>query len=182
MTSDRFAVILRILDNESRLLERADQKAISLLSILGVFMVFFIVYYRLIPVNLFTVVLITIYFGLALFAIWNLIMVVRPRVEGTGGEEPSVAGERAAGDPTFFEGICRYPNASAYRDSLMSLADDEEATMELYTRQIFTLARINAAKYKYVHRGVVLVIVTLAAELSIIAYLFAYHMGGMPRL
>ena len=59
MSADRFSLVFRILDNETRLLERADQKAISLLSILGVFMVFFIVYYRLVPVNTFTLVVVT---------------------------------------------------------------------------------------------------------------------------
>ena len=36
--------VLRVLDAENRLIERADQKAISLLAALGVFMVFFIAY------------------------------------------------------------------------------------------------------------------------------------------
>jgi len=175
MTSNRFLVVLRILDNETRLLERADQKAISLLSILGVFMVFFIVYYRLVPVNVFTIVVVTVYFCLALFAIWNLIMVVRPRVEGGGQSPPSAAGAR--GDPTFFQGICRYPDAQAYKESLDSIVDDDESTLEMYTRQIYSLARINEAKYRYVQRGVILVIGALAAELVLIAYLFASYLG-----
>ena len=184
MSSDRFAVVFRILDNETRLLERADQKAISLLSILGVFMVFFIVYYRLVPVNTFTVVLVTIYFSLAMFSIWNLIMVVRPRVEKT--QEDSAENPRAFSgiDPTFFQGICKYPSLSAYKDSLEAIAGDDEAAMDIYTRQIFTLARINAAKYKYIQRGVILVIAALASELVLIAYLFASYQGveWMPSL
>ena len=43
MAGDKLSVVLRILDNENHLLERADQKAIALLSVLGVFMVFFVV-------------------------------------------------------------------------------------------------------------------------------------------
>ena len=41
MPQDKLSIVLRILDNESQLIERADRKAIALLSILGVFMVFF---------------------------------------------------------------------------------------------------------------------------------------------
>ena len=184
MSSDRFSVVFRILDNETRLLERADQKAISLLSILGVFMVFFIVYYRLVPVNTFTVVVVTVYFGLAMFAIWNLIMVVRPRVEKTPEPDPEQPRVPSGADPTFFQGICRYPSASAYRDSLEAVSGDDEAIMDVYTRQIYTLARINAAKYKYIQRGVILVIGALAAELVLIAYLFTSYLGveWMPSL
>ena len=184
MSSDRFSVVFRILDNETRLLERADQKAISLLSILGVFMVFFIVYYRLVPVNTFTVVVVTVYFTLAMFAIWNLIMVVRPRVEKTPEEGAENSTASSGNDPTFFQGICKYASVSAYRDSLEAIAADDEATMDVYTRQIYSLARINAAKYKYIQRGVILVIGALAAELVLIAYLFASYLGveWMPSL
>ncbi len=183
MSADRFSVVLRILDNETRLLERADQKAISLLSILGVFMVFFIVYYRLVPVNLFTVVVVTAYFAIALAAIWNLIMVVRPRVEKS--EAPLAGpGLPAPADPTFFRGICTYPSASEYRKSLENIAADDGAVMDIYTRQIYSLARINAAKYKYMQRGIILVIGALAAELILVAYLFASYLGAdwMPPL
>jgi hypothetical protein len=184
MNSDRFSLVFRILDHETRLLERADQKAISLLSILGVFMVFFIVYYRLVPVNTFTVVVVTIYFALALTSIWNLIMVVRPRVEKTAGAEEGSEGKDPQPDPTFFQGICRYPSATAYRESLEAIGRDEDATLDVYTRQIYTLARINAAKYKYIQRGVILVIGALVAELVLICYLFAQYLGTgwMPSL
>jgi hypothetical protein len=184
MDSDRLSVMFRILDHETRLIERADHKAISMLSILGVFMVFFIVYYRLVPVNLFTVLVITIYFGLALVAIWNLIMVIRPRVRKNPEEEPAESPEQSRGDPTFFKGICQYPSVAAYRACLEDMLADEEATIDAYTRQIYSLARINAAKYTYVQRGVVLVIGALAAELVLIAYLFAHYMeaGLMPPI
>ena len=62
MANDNLAIVLRILDHENHLVERADQKSISLLSILGVFMVFFIVYYRVIPINFLTGGLIVLYF------------------------------------------------------------------------------------------------------------------------
>jgi hypothetical protein len=47
----------------------------------------------------------------------------------------------------------------------------------MYIREIWAVAHINTAKYKYVNRGVALVIITLTLELILIAYLFVYHTG-----
>jgi len=168
--------VLRILDAENRLLERADQKAISLLSALGVFMVFFIVYYRLVPINVFTVILLSIYFTFALMAIVSLIMTVRPRirlVEQETGDKDKVP----ACEPAFFVGICKFPTFSAYRQALEDMMKDEATTIDVYTRQVFGLAQVNAAKYKNIRRAVLLVIVALAAELTLVAYLFIYYYG-----
>ena len=168
--------VLRILDAENRLLERADQKAISLLSALGVFMVFFIVYYRLVPINVFTVILLSIYFTFALMAIVSLILTVRPRirlVEQETGDKDKVP----ACEPAFFVGICKFPTFSAYRQALEDMMKDEATTIDVYTRQVFGLAQVNAAKYKNIRRAVLLVIVALAAELTLVAYLFIYYYG-----
>ena len=174
MTVDRLSEILRVLDNENRLLERADQKAISLLSILGVFMVFFIVYYRLVPINVFTVILLSIYFIFALLAIITLILTVRPRIRLVE-EETGDADKTAACEPAFFVGICKFPTLSAYRQALQDMIKDEASTIDVYTRQIFSLAQVNAAKYKNIQRAVLLVIIALATELALVAYLFIYY-------
>jgi hypothetical protein len=54
---------------------------------------------------------------------------------------------------------------------------DEASAIDVYTRQIFGLARVNAAKYKNIQRAVLLVIIALAMELALVAYLFAYYYG-----
>ena len=174
MNSNRLSSVLRILDAENRLLERADQKAISLLSTLGVFMVFFIVYYRLIPINAITVVLISIYFVASLMAILSFIMVVRPRIRQSE-EETEDTNKSPMAEPAFFAGICKFPNLSAYRQSLENMIKDEPAIIDIYTRQIFSLARLNAVKYKHIQRAVLLVIIALTTELVIVAYLFIYY-------
>ena len=166
-------IILRILDNENRLVERADQKSISLLSILGVFMVFFIVYYRVIPINPLTMTLTVFYFAFALMSIISLIMAIRPRIRREKGDSKAPAPR----DPAFFSGISAFHDAAAYKDALQKLLEDESSVADNYIRQIFSVARINAAKYKFVQRGVALVIITIAIELVIITYLFAYHMS-----
>jgi cobalamin biosynthesis protein CobD/CbiB len=164
--------VLRILDGENRLLERADQKAIALLSALGVFMVFFIVWHRIIPINPFTVVLLVIYFVVSLMAIVNLILTVRPRIQMT--KEETEATGRAC-EPAFFAGICQFPSLSAYSEALQDMVKDEASTVEVYTRQIYNLARLNQTKYKHVQRAVLLVVIALGVELTLVAYLFPYY-------
>jgi hypothetical protein len=175
MAWDKLAHILRILDTENRLLERADSKAISLLSILGVFMVFFIVYYRIIPVNPVTVALIIIYSIFAILAIISLIMTVRPRIQSTS--EETDAEKTPASEPAFFAGISRFASLAAYRQTLDEMTRDEATVINVYTRQIYSLAKINAAKYRNVQRAVFLVITALAVELIITAYLFVFYLG-----
>jgi len=166
--------VLRVLDAENRLIERADQKAISLLSALGVFMVFFVVYLRVFPMNVFTITLLSIYFVVALMAIVSLILTVRPRIRAV--EEETGDTDRApACEPAFFVGICKFPTLSAYREGLQEMIKDEASTINVYTRQIFSLARINAAKYRNIQRAVLLVIIALGVELALVAYLFIYY-------
>src|SRR5512136_1505944 len=169
--AEMLSSVLRVLDTENRLIERADQKAISLLSALGVFMVFFVVYFRIFPINAFTITLLCIYFVVALMAIVSLILTVRPRIRAV--EEETGDTDRApACEPAFLVGICKFPTLSAYRQALQDVIKDETSTMNVYTRQIFSLARINAAKYKYIQRAVLLVIIALGVELALVAYLF----------
>ena len=125
MPHDKLSSILRILDNENHLLERADQKAVSLLSILGVFMVFFIVYSRLIPVNALTVTLATAYFLCALSSIVSLILTLRPRIERNGSTRTAEEDKAPPGEPAFFAGISQFPNLAAYRESLEEMVKDE---------------------------------------------------------
>jgi len=175
MAVDKLSMVLRILDNENHLLERADQKAIALLSTLGVFMVFFVVYFRVIPINAITITLSSIYFLFALLSIVNLIMTVRPRIQPL--DEKAEDDDVPASEPAFFMGIRRFRNLSAYKEVLDMMAKDEETTVNVYIRQIYSLAQINAVKYKYIQRAVLFVIISLTIELIIIAYLFAYHLG-----
>ena len=184
MSQDRLSIVLRILDNESQLIERADRKAIALLSILGVFMVFFIVYYRLIPVNQVTVALTASYFALAILAIANLVMVVHPRIVHGEQTEDQKADNMPSCDPAFFGGICKFPDLAAYRKALGDMMADEAVTFNIYSRQVFSLAQINAVKYKHIQRATFVTIGALAIELSIIVYIFANYMGAgiMPPI
>jgi ABC-type Fe3+-siderophore transport system permease subunit len=183
MSDVNLSFIVKILKNENWLVERADQKAISMLSTLGVFMVFFIVYYRVLPINPFTATMIILYLIFALLSIFNLIMAIRPRTK----RKPSALTtneKRPMYDPAFYTGICAHPNVEAFKKTLLEVLKSEENIAEMYIREIYTVAQINTAKYKYVNRGVVLVIITLTIELILIAYLFIYHLGDgkMPSI
>ena len=176
MSNFNLPIVLRILDNENRITDRADHKAISLLSILGVFMVFFIVYYRIIPINTFTGALICLYFSFAALSIFNLVMAIRPRILKTPGE---VEGKNngIVCDPAFFSGICSFPSLKAYKEALQDMLKDEASISNVYINQIFNVAQINSLKYKHIQRGMILVVMSLVIELLIIAYLFINYIG-----
>ena len=48
-----FSALLQVLAGEQQVIQRTDQKAFTLLSILGVFMVFFIVHFPKVQMNFF---------------------------------------------------------------------------------------------------------------------------------
>ena len=60
---------------------------------------------------------------------------------------------------------------------LRNMIKDEAKTVDVYTRQVFGLARVNAEKYRNIRRAILLVIIALAAELTLVAYLFIYYHG-----
>jgi len=176
MNQGKLPMILRILDDQNRLLERADQKAISLLATLGVFAAFFIAYYKSVPVNPFTITLIIIYLLSALTAITQAIMAINPRIRSKTRDVKQGA------QATFFAGILRFPSTAAYKQSLEEMLGSEESTEDAYIQQIFDVSRINASKYKYVQRTAWLIITALVTELTLVAYVFAVNMsnGAQP--
>jgi len=171
MAEPSLPVILKILDNENNLSQRADQKAVATLSSLGVFMVFFIVYYRSIPVNAVTVPLVLLYFVMAALSIIWLITALRPRTK------PKVAGAPVV-NVTYFGSICRFPDAAAYCQALATQAGDEAAVVRLFSQQIYEVAQINQAKYKYINRATFSVVLALLVELVVIIYLFLNYWGS----
>jgi len=75
--------------------------------------------------------------------------------------------------PTFFEDICKYDNAEEYKKGLNTVINNDETMMDVYISQIYDVARINKTKYTFVRRAVWFVVIALASQLSIIAYIFA---------
>ena len=74
--------LLQILAGEQTIIQRTDQKAFTLLSILGAFMVFFIVHFTKMQLDMVIFSLIMIYFPAAMGTIYFLVRVLIPRVRG----------------------------------------------------------------------------------------------------
>ncbi len=170
MSLDKRTAVLRVLDDQNRLGEKADTKSISLLSALGFFTAFFIAYYKNIHPDPISITLVVIYFVTAILAILNIIMAVNPRIRliGMGGNKDKADPSRAA----FFAEICKFSTLPEYRECLKEMLKDEDTVIEVYTRQIYEVSQITAAKYKHTSRAVYFVISALSSEFVLIAYLF----------
>ncbi len=168
MAEDRFELLFHILQSEQSILSRADQKAYTLLSVLGVFMVFFIAYYRLMMVNLFIVGMLSIYFAAAGFTIYNLIRTIMPRFRS----RPPAEGSDAPPDPTFFGGIRQYKSADAYYDFMSSIKASDERSLRFLSGQIYALAQINWTKNLHLRRGMFSFFVAITAELLMVLSTF----------
>jgi hypothetical protein len=171
MPESTYHLLFHILKSEQSILSRTDQKAYTLLSILGVFMAFFVVYYRLLVINVFIVAVLPVYFGAAILTIWNLVHTILPRVH----QEPSKGeDETYRQDPTFFGGIRKFPTSDEYFAYLkgLDLEMNEEHILQLLARQVHSLANINWTKNAHLRRGVYSFIVAIGAELLMILSIF----------
>lgn len=171
MTGPSFQLLFHILQSEQAVLARTDQKAYTILSVLGVFMVFFIVYFRLLVINAFIIAMLPIYFGAAFLTIWQLVHTILPRFH----EDPNSHDESEIRlDPTFFGGIREFPTSDEYFAHLkaMDLDTDEERVLRLLSRQVHALATINWEKNTRLRRGVYSFIVAIGAELLLILSTF----------
>ena len=79
-SNKQFNALLQVLSGEQQVIQRTDQKAFTLLSILGVFMVFFIVHFQKVQINFFVFTLMMIYFSSAMGTIYYLVRVIVPRI------------------------------------------------------------------------------------------------------
>ena len=155
------STLFQILGNENQILMRTDQKAYTLLSILGVFMVFFIVHFLKVQMTWFIFLFVLVYFVAALITIINLILVIVPRVRTEKAQEEE-------SNPLFFAGISQYKSASGYAKHLRTIAQDREQTTSLFAKQVYSLGMINTYKYKHLRNAITAFIVAISAELSII--------------
>lgn len=178
MTQDRRTIILRILDDQNRLTERADAKAIALLSTLGIFTIFFVAHFHSIPIDVFSIILMVIYFVSVLTGILHIVMAINPRMRSVVRGKSKDFNETMSNLPTFFGGIARFPSASDYNKHLESMFQDTEIITDTYVHQIWDVAKINETKYKFVRRAVWLVVTALSSQIVLIAYTFGSQAGS----
>jgi len=161
-------ILFEILSSEQNILQRADQKAFTMLSLLGVFAVFFIAHYTKIPPTILSFALIFLYFISVIISIFFLVSVVSPRIK----ETENISAEKKTILPTFFGGIVRYKSAENYAKELGVILDDNEATYQIFSKSVYSIGRINSYKHKYLKYGIRAFVVAIAAEFTIIVILY----------
>ena len=188
-----FSALLPVLAGEQQVIQRTDQKAFTLLSILGVFMVFFIVHFPKVQMNFFIFLMMMIYFTSAMGTIYYLVRVIVPRIskrrtgeidEGYGfnfftAVSKWISKHKIQNDyediekdeiinPTFFAGISRFKNSNEYAVYLKSIAESEDGLYEMFASQVFALGTINQVKNENIRLALYFFISALLSELLII--------------
>ena len=188
-----FNALLQVLSGEQQVIQRTDQKAFTLLSILGVFMVFFIVHFPKIQMNLFIFLMMMVYFTSAMGTIYYLVRVIVPRISKpkASPSNENISSSFFSGiiqwiskhkiqndyveieedeviNPTFFAGISRFSNSDEYAVYLKSIAKDENSLYDMFASQVFALGNINQVKNENVRLALYFFISALVSELLII--------------
>ena len=161
------APILFIIQSEQLILQRTDQKAFTLMSLLGVFMVFFIVHFPKVIAadnfNYLSGLMVFLYFISATIGLISLMMVIIPRVRNDMAHEdlPDV-------NITFFGGITQFANVLDFAKYFAETTDDNENTFKMFSAQLYALGHINAYKNKHMRRAILFFGIAILSELIII--------------
>ena len=150
-----FNALLQVLAGEQQIIQRTDQKAFTLLSILGVFMVFFIVHFPKIQMNTLIFVLMMVYFTAAMGTIYFLVRVIVPRIQKRKVKtlDKDVEKDEVI-NPTFFAGISQFKSPEEYAFYLKSIAKDDEQLYQMFASQVFSLGNINLVKNENIRQSV----------------------------
>ena len=192
-SNKEFNALLQVLAGEQQVIQRTDQKAFTLLSILGVFMVFFIVHFPKIQMNFFIFLMMMVYFTSAMGTIYYLVRVIIPRIRKRKKRELNgdleltfidkmtnwISNYKIHNDyediekdevinPTFFAGISRFKSSSEYAVYLKSIAENEDGLYKMFASQVFALGNINQLKNENIRLALYFFISALLSELLII--------------
>ena len=192
-SNKEFNALLQVLAGEQQVIQRTDQKAFTLLSILGVFMVFFIVHFPKIQMNFFIFFMMMVYFTSAMGTIYFLVRVIVPRISKRKRSELNrdsksnfidkiinwISKYKIQNDyediekdevinPTFFAGISRFKDSSEYAVYLKSIAENEDGLYKMFASQVFALGNINQVKNENIRLALYFFISALLSELLII--------------
>ena len=192
-SNKEFNALLQVLAGEQQVIQRTDQKAFTLLSILGVFMVFFIVHFPKIQMNFFIFLMMMVYFTSAMGTIYYLVRVIVPRIRKRKKSELNgdleitffdklinwISNYKIYNDyediekdevinPTFFAGISRFKSSSEYAVYLKSIAENEDGLYKMFASQVFALGNINQLKNENIRLALYFFISALLSELLII--------------
>ena len=133
------------------------------MSILGVFMVFFIVHFPKIEITYLSGTMVFVYFSTAALGLINLMLVSVPRIRDDMGHEdlPEI-------NATFFGGIIQFMNPVEYADYLAEMTEENEGTFKMFAAQVYALGQINAYKNKHMRTAILFFGSAIMSELVII--------------
>lgn len=168
-TSLDFASLLQIMASEQQIAQRTDQKAMTLLSAVGVILAFFFVHFARIPPGILMFTIVCCYLTASLYAITSLLLVIAPRLHHKNlGNEP----QTLLKNPTFFGGIARFASAAEYEAQLRSLLSTPESVFHIFADSIYVLGKINAYKNRWVRQGMVAFILSVVFELILVSVVY----------
>ena len=163
LVKSNIAPIFHVLSNEQQIMQRTDQKAFTMLSILGVFMVFFIIHFLKININWFNVAMVVSYFISAFFAIINLVLVIVPRIKSDKNGEMDIAD-----NPTYFGGISKFKSPIEYANHFENVFNRDGKIFEMFSHQVYALGKINSYKNNALKRAILFFAIAIISELLII--------------
>lgn len=175
MINFSFQVLFHILNNEQVLLKRTDQKASTLMSTLGIFMVFFIVHYKNIPMTMPILAMIYLYFAAAFVTILSLLRVLTPRLKNAQIQD---IGKKMP-NPTYFAGISQFGTPEEYRKYLMEFTQNETETFNLFADNLYAVGQINAQKLKFFNIGMKAFATAIFFELVVIISMYIMNVQMM---
>ena len=166
-----FNALFQVLSGEQQVIQRTDQKAFTLLSVLGVFMVFFIVHFPKLSsnMNLFIFILMMIYMISAMGTIFFLVRVIVPRIQRHNINTTNKDIKKVQIiNPTFFGGISQFKTSEEYASHLKLIASDENQLYNMFASQVYALGRINHAKNLNIRKSIYFFVAALISELLMI--------------
>lgn len=175
MINFSFQVLFHILNNEQVLLKRTDQKASTLMSTLGIFMVFFIVHYKNIPMTMPILGMIYLYFAASFVTILSLLRVLTPRLKNTQIQDA----KGKMPNPTYFAGISQFGNNEEYRKYLMDFTQNETETFNLFADNLYAVGQINAQKLKFFNLGMKAFATAIFFELVVIISMYIQNVNAV---
>ena len=163
MKDDHYLSLFKVLDSAQQIIMRTDQKAFTMLSLMGVFMVFFLVHFPKIQINWFNFIMLKLYLVAALVALIQLIMVINPRIKRREKQD-----DLPQTNPTYFKGIVSFDSASKYGKYLRKIMDDENRSYTMFANQVYSVASINDYKHGHMQTAIRFFAVAIISELLIV--------------
>jgi len=163
MKDDVYLSLFRVLDSEQQIIVRTDQKAFTMLSLMGVFMVFFLVHFTKIQINWFNFIMLMLYLVSAILALIQLILVINPRISKAEDREdlPEI-------NATYFKGIVSFKSAAEYGKYLRNIMGDDTRAYTMFANQVYSVAQINDYKNGHMQLAIKFFAVAIISELLIV--------------